>query len=189
MPAKRQLLFVQGGGAGVHDEWDDKLVESLRRELGSGYEIRYPRMPDEDDPRYPAWKATLENELVALADGSVLVGHSIGGTMLVNALAEQTTKRRFGALFLISAPFVGKGGWSSGDLKSPDDLGGRLPQDMPVHIFHGLEDETAPPSHAEVYARAVPQAGVHLLPGRDHQLNDDLRDVAAAIKALMHRHV
>ncbi len=28
MHAKRQLLFVQGGGAGVHDEWDDKLVAS-----------------------------------------------------------------------------------------------------------------------------------------------------------------
>jgi hypothetical protein len=28
---KRKLLFVQGGGARVHDEWDGKLVESLRR--------------------------------------------------------------------------------------------------------------------------------------------------------------
>jgi hypothetical protein len=24
----RQILFIQGGGAGAHDEWDDKLVES-----------------------------------------------------------------------------------------------------------------------------------------------------------------
>jgi hypothetical protein len=38
----QQILFIQGGGAGAHDEWDDKLVESLRRELGTGYEIRYP---------------------------------------------------------------------------------------------------------------------------------------------------
>lgn len=30
----RQVLFIQGGGAGTHDEWDGKLVESLRRELG-----------------------------------------------------------------------------------------------------------------------------------------------------------
>ncbi len=40
-----QVLFVQGGGAGVHDEWDNKLVDSLTRELGDGFEIRYPRMP------------------------------------------------------------------------------------------------------------------------------------------------
>lgn len=184
MHVKRQLLFVQGGGAGAHDEWDDKLVESLKRELGPDYEIRYPQMPDEDDPRYAAWKATLEKELAALDDRAILVGHSVGGTMLVNALAEQPTERRFGALFLIAAPFVGDGGWASDELKSPHDLGARLPQDVPVHIYHGLEDKTAPPSHAELYARAVPQARVHRLPGRDHQLNDDLRDVAAAIKSL-----
>ena len=85
---KRQLLFIQGGGAGVHDEWDDKLVESLRRELGPDYEIRYPRMPNEDDPRYAAWKTAIERELAALDDGAILVGHSIGATILVNALAE-----------------------------------------------------------------------------------------------------
>jgi predicted alpha/beta hydrolase family esterase len=184
MHVKRQLLFVQGGGAGTHDEWDDKLVESLKRELGTEYEIRYPRMPNEGDPHYATWKVALDKEIAALDHRAILIGHSLGGTILVNALAEQSIERRFGALFLIAAPFVGDGGWSSDDLKSPHDLGARLPQDVPVHIYHGLEDETAPPAHAELYARAVPQARVHRLPGRDHQLNDDLKDVAATIKSL-----
>lgn len=183
MHVKRQLLFVQGGGAGAHDEWDNKLVESLKRELGSGYEIRYPQMPNEDEPRYGAWKATLDGEFTALDDRAILVGHSLGGTVLVNALAEQT-ERKFGAIVLIAAPFIGDGGWSSDDLKSPHDLGARLPRDVPVHIYHGLEDETAPPSHGELYARAVPQARIHRLPGRDHQLNEDLKEVAAAIRSL-----
>lgn len=26
MTGNGQILFVQGGGAGAHDEWDDKLV-------------------------------------------------------------------------------------------------------------------------------------------------------------------
>ncbi|HEX3528181.1 MAG TPA: alpha/beta fold hydrolase [Thermoanaerobaculia bacterium] len=184
MQLKRRVLFIQGGGAGVHDEWDDKLVESLKRELGSEYEIRYPQMPNEDDPHYAAWKPAIEKELAALDDRAILIGHSIGGTMLVNVLAARSTERRFGALFLIATPFVGDGGWSSDELRSPADLGARLPQGAPVHIYHGLEDETAPPSHAELYARAVPQARVHRLPGRDHQLNNDLKDVAAAIKLL-----
>jgi hypothetical protein len=34
MARTQQILFIQGGGAGVHDEWDDKLVDSLWRELG-----------------------------------------------------------------------------------------------------------------------------------------------------------
>lgn len=186
MGEKRQVLFVQGGGAGTHDEWDEKLVESLRRELGSGYEIRYPRMPNEGEPSYAAWEAAIEHELATLDEHAILVGHSIGGAILVNTLAERPNERKLGALFLLAAPFVGDGGWSSEDLKTPHDLGARLPPGVPVHVYHGLADETAPPAHAELYARAVPQASIHRLPGRDHQLGDDLREVAAAIAALDH---
>jgi len=46
----KQVLFVQGGGKGVHDEWDNKLVASLAQALRPGYAIRYPRMPREGDP-------------------------------------------------------------------------------------------------------------------------------------------
>jgi pimeloyl-ACP methyl ester carboxylesterase len=52
-----------------------------------------------------------------------------------------------------------------------------------VHVFHGSADEIAPPSHADLYARAIPQAQLHRLSGRDHQLNNDLSEVAKAIRA------
>ena len=180
----RQLLFVQGGGAGTHDQWDNHLVESLKRELGAAYEIRYPRMPDEDDPRFSSWKAALDAELAQLDDDAVLVGHSIGGTIIVSVLADEPRHRRFGALFLIATPFVGDGGWPADDMRPQHDLGARLSSGVVVHVFHGLHDDTAPPSHAELYRQALPDARVHLLPGRDHQLNNDLREVAAAIRSL-----
>ena len=179
---KRQILFIQGGGAGTYDEWDNKLVESLRRELGPDYEIRYPRMPDEGDPSQAAWKAAIESELTALDSSAILVGHSVGGTILVNTIAEQSSKSDYGAILLLAAPFVGEGGWPAEDLETPGALGARLPKGVPVHLYHGLDDETAPPSHVELYARAIPQAHVHRLPGRDHQLNNDLSEVAAAVR-------
>jgi predicted alpha/beta hydrolase family esterase len=107
---KKQILFVQGGGGGAHDEWDNRLVDGLRRELGPGYEIRYPRMPYEAEPRYAAWKAALVQEIAALDDGAMLIGHSIGGTILINALAEASPNRKLGGVFLIAAPFVGARG-------------------------------------------------------------------------------
>ena len=183
-PSGSQLLFVQGGGAGTHDEWDDKLVDSLRRELGPNFEIRYPRMPNEDDPSFAAWKTTLEKEFANLDDDAILVGHSIGGTILVNALAQTPSKQKFRAIFLIAAPFVGEGGWPGDDINPTPDLGARLPRGVPVYVYHGLADETAPPSHAELYARAIPHAKVHLLSQRDHQLNNDLSEIAATIKSL-----
>src|SRR4051794_10589942 len=89
MTGARQVLFIQGGGAGVHDEWDNKLVESLRRELGDEHDVRYPRMPDEGDPSYTRWSTAIRREMADLDDGAVLAGHSVGATILINTLAEQ----------------------------------------------------------------------------------------------------
>ena len=70
---KRELLFVQGGGQGTHDKWDNELVGSLRLNLGQGYRIHYPRMPSEDDPSYALWKTALEGEFESLQDGAAKV--------------------------------------------------------------------------------------------------------------------
>jgi len=178
-----QILFIQGGGAGAHDEWDDSLVESLRRELGGGHEVRYPRMPDEGDPTYARWSTAIRQEMAALDDGAVVVGHPVGAPILLHALAGQPPEKPLGAIVLIAAPFVGLGGWLSDEFELASDLGARLPPGARVDVFHGLRDETVPPSHAGLYAAAIPQAQVHRLPGRDHQLNNDLTEVAAAIRA------
>jgi pimeloyl-ACP methyl ester carboxylesterase len=176
----RHILFIQGGGAGAHDQWDNQLFDSLRRGLADGYEVRYPRMPDEADPSYARWSVAIRRELADLADG-VVVGHSVGGTILIHALAERAPERRLRAIMLVAAPFVGAGGWPGSEFELPPDLGARLPREVPVHIFHGLQDQTAPPAHADLYARAIPQARLHRLPGRDHQLDNDLTEVASTI--------
>jgi predicted alpha/beta hydrolase family esterase len=163
MTPTRQILFIQGGGAGAHDEWDAKLVDSLRRELG--HEIRYPRMPGEDDPAYARWSIAIRQELAGLDDGAVVVGHSVGATILIHALAEHSPPQTLAAIVLIAAPFVGAGGWPGDEFEPADDLGTRLPHAVPVHVFHGLADQTAPPAHADLYARVIPQAQVHRLPG------------------------
>jgi pimeloyl-ACP methyl ester carboxylesterase len=178
----RQVLFIQGGGTGAHDDWDDKLVDSLQRELGDGWEIRYPRMPAEDDPSYAAWGPVIVRAMATLEHGAIVVGHSVGGTILIQTLAEQAPDVELAAIVLMAAPFVGDGGWPGEEFELSSDLGSRLPPGVPVHVFHGLEDDTAPPAHADLYARAIPHAHLHLLPGRDHQLGNDLAAVASLIR-------
>ena len=181
---KKQVLFIQGGGTGAHDEWDDKLVDSLRQELGPNYDVRYPRMPKEADPSYTVWKAALEKEIAGLDDGAILMGHSVGGTILINALAETPPNRKLAGIFLIAAPFVGPGGWPSEDIKPTANLGARLPPKTPIYLYHGSKDDTAPLAHVDLYERAIPGAIVHRLRGRDHQLNNDLVEVAATVRVL-----
>jgi len=184
----RQLLFVQGGGGeNAHDEWDSKLVESLQRELGPDYEIRYPRMPDEDDPQFAPWKAALRKEFDKLEDGVILVGHSIGATILVHSLADESPEWAPAGIFLISMPFIGEGGWPSDEVKPKPDLGGKLSARCPVYLYHGDADETVPIKHVELSATAIPQAVLRKLAGRDHQLNNDMSEVAADILELSAR--
>ena len=182
---KRHVLFVQGGGETTHDEWDNKLVDSLKRALGDGYELHYPRMPNEGDPSFARWSAALSTEFARLTDGAVLVGHSIGATILINTLADRTPPFTPAGLFLIAAPFVGDGGWPSDEIAPMADLGARLPRALPIYLYHGDADDTAPIAHAALYEQALPQARIRRLPGRDHQLNDNLSEAAADIRALL----
>jgi predicted alpha/beta hydrolase family esterase len=184
MIERRNVLFIQGGGAGTHDEWDDKLVNRLRRELGEAFEIRYPRMPAEDDPSFAAWGPAISEAIATLEDGAIVVGHSVGGTLLIHTLVERPPDVTLAAIVLIAAPFVGAGGWPGEEFELPGDLSTLLPAAVPVHVFHGLEDDEVPPAHADLYASAVPQAQLHRLPGRDHQLGNDLGDVATLIHTL-----
>ena len=85
---------------------------------------------------------------------------------------------------LIGTPFVGLGGWPGDEIELPHDLGSKLPQGVPVHVFHGLRDQTAPPAYADLYVRALPGAHAFWPSGRDHQLDNDLSEVAKSSTSL-----
>ena len=180
----KQVLFVQGAGEGAHAHWDSKLVASLERELAEGYSVRYPQMPGEDDAKYSAWKAALIREFGSLEDGAILVGHSIGGTILLHVLAEQPPKPRLDGLFIIAAPFIGEGGWPSDDINDRKDFSECLPPGVPVHLYYGADDDVVPTAHVHLYAKAIPQAVVRVIERRDHQFNNDMSDVARDIRSV-----
>ena len=183
----KDVLFVQGAGEGVHAKWDIKLVESLRHELGAGYEVRYPSMPNEADPTLATWKPALETEFAALRNGAIVVGHSVGGALLISVLTQSAPTITLAAIVLIAAPFIGADGWTSEEIAPQSGLAKRLPVAVPVFLYHGENDDIVPVAHVELYARAIPGARVRRLAGRDHQLNNDLSVVASDIRALESR--
>jgi len=68
-PMRKRVLFMHGGGEGAYEE-DRKLAASLQDALGVAYDVRCPKMPDEDRSMYEAWKERIAKELDAL-DGEV----------------------------------------------------------------------------------------------------------------------
>lgn len=179
----RQILFIQGGGEGTHAEWDSKLVANLRHELGSGHDVLYPCMPNEENPEFGTWRDAITREIFELNEGAVLVGHSIGATILVHTLARQPRLvKGISAVCLIAAPFVGDGGWTSGDLIPASDWAAALCE-TDIYLYRGEADETVPITHLDLYAKAIPHARVRSLAGRDHQLDANLREVANDIRS------
>jgi hypothetical protein len=181
----RQVLFAQGAGPGTHDDWDEKLADSLRSALGASWTVLYPRLPQEADPDPAAWQVALRREFGKLRDGDVLVGHSFGGTMLLHAVAATPPPFRPSALVLLAAPFYGPGGWKSAALEVPPHLASRLPAEMPLRLYHGTRDETVPLAHLDLYAKAIPEASTTAIPEGDHQFHDDLMQVARDISSLL----
>lgn len=104
------VLFIHGAGAGARDE-DRVLVASLQSALGAAYDVRYPRMPDEENAPYEAWKAEVETTLAAVKGDDVLVGHSVGASFLLKWLSQARSAYRINGLFLIAAPYWGGKGW------------------------------------------------------------------------------
>jgi predicted alpha/beta hydrolase family esterase len=180
----RQVLFVHGGGGGAYAE-DSKLAASLREKLGPGYIVRYPMMPNEADPDYGTWKQSISRELAVMGDNAILVGHSIGASVVIKLLADGDLKRSVAGIFLVATPFWHDHEvWRWEEVALPKDVTALLPSTVPVFLYHGLADEVVPFSHVEMYAEALPAAIVRRLDGRNHQLNDDLTEVAHDISQL-----
>lgn len=175
----KQVLFVQGGGEGGHAA-DAKLAASLQSALGPGYKVHFPKMPDEASPAYTLWKRHLTEALAALGNDVLVVGHSLGAPMLLKLFTEEKSPQGISGVFLIAAPFCGDGGWAWEEAELPKDAGKRL--EVPLFFYHSRDDEEVPYAHLDLYRKAFPNAALRRLSGRNHQLNDDLSEVAADIR-------
>ena len=84
---KKSVLFIHGAGTGAYAE-DRLLADSLQQALGGNYDVQCPQMPDEENSPYPAWKAEIDSRLAAMKGPVALVGHSVGGSVLLKYLCD-----------------------------------------------------------------------------------------------------
>lgn len=176
----RQILFIHGAG----DETfilDQKQVDSLNSGLNGEYEIIYPHMPNADDPKYAEWKERVISELNSMDDNVILVGHSLGGSVLMKVLAEEKVEKSISGLFLIATPYWGA---NMQQFALYDNFADHLPKGLLIYLYHSQDDNFVPVSHMTKYSEKLPNAITRALDGRGHQLGNDLTEVAADISKL-----
>jgi pimeloyl-ACP methyl ester carboxylesterase len=132
------VLFLQGAGSGAYDE-DKRLADSLQRALGPRFEVRYPAIPDDGDAPYEQWRQQIERELAGVPGPVVVVGHSVGASVLAKWLSEREDEQAIAGVFLIACPFWGGDGWryeGYEELELPSGFAAGLPPGMPIYLYH-----------------------------------------------------
>jgi predicted alpha/beta hydrolase family esterase len=180
---RKQILFIHGAGNQHNPLGSGKLVASLRQQLGSDYLVLAPDMPDPDHPRYLPWRDQIEQELGKLDVDALLIGHSLGGSMLLKCLAEGTYQKPIAGLFLVAVPYWGKQDWEL-EYAVPDDFASRLPPIRQLFLYHSRSDEDVPFSSLRHYQEQLPQATVRVLDGKEHSFTEGLPLLAQDIKRL-----
>lgn len=175
---KKHVLFIHGAGEGAFEE-DGLLVASLQNTLGFAYGMHYPKMPEEDSATYANWRASIERELATLDDEVILVGHSVGASVLVKYLSEQQLDKPISSLFLLATPYWGADEfWNWDEALLPEDVGVRLASIPRIFLYHSRDDNIVPFTHLALYAAKLPQATIREFDGRGHQFGNDLAEVA-----------
>ena len=179
------MLFVQGGGSMWAPDGSGVLVRYLEKSLGNDFDVVAPEMPDaETDPHYVPWRARIDAELHAMDGSVVLVGHSLGGSVLLKYLTEGPPPRPISGLFLLSTPWWGPDGWAYDEYAVPSDFASRLP-DVPTFLFHSRDDPEVPFTHMALYESRLPNATSRPIDGTNHSFTNGLPELVSDIRQVV----
>lgn len=179
---KKQVLFIHSAGPQGIRQGSSGLIAHLQDQLGEAYHVLSPGMPDSD---YALWKAQLASEIEGLDEEVILVGHSLGGSLLLKYLSEEGCKRTISGLFLIAAPYWGKDDdWQNEEFALPNSFASKLPYIPNLFLYHSRNDPVVPFAHVQHYAKQLPQAVTRAYEGDDHYFREGLPELVDDIKRI-----
>jgi uncharacterized protein len=181
---KEEILFIHSAGPQGYHEGSNYLVTYLQHNLGPAYEIVFPEMPDPENPRYKSWRRTLNGVFDSVEDDLILVGHSLGASVLLKYLSEEKVERKIKGLFLIGAIHWGKEEWNVEEYTLNKNFSERLPDIPNIFLYHSNDDEVVPITHLHYYAEELPYAITRELSNRGHLFGKGFPELVEDIKKL-----
>lgn len=175
--AKTQLFFIHGGDTHVserdYQRWlrtrpitiEKKITWNtayLDRALGRRVHIIRPRMPLQDNAKYPDWKICFERFFPMLKNNIILVGSSLGGMFLAKYLSENRFPRKILSAYLVCPPFDDtlRKERLAGGFRLKSDLSLLAKNAPKLTLLFSKNDDVVPYVHAAKYARKLPHAKV-----------------------------
>ena len=142
----------------------------LQNQLGDGFIVYNPQMPNKQNAQYAEWKIFFEKIMNLVNENVILIGHSMGGIFLAKYLSENDVLKKIKKTFLISAPFDNEeltheslvSFLRGGDLKNLEKQAGQ------IYLYHSEDDTVVPFSHLEKYVRGIVSPNVRVLKDKGH---------------------
>lgn len=181
---KKEIFFVHSAGPQNDHEGSNNFVLKLAKSLGNDFLLHSPPMPTPENPRYIAWKMALQSSLPVGGNKAALIGHSLGGSVIVKYLSEGLCQLPIAGLFLVGAPYWGARGWAVDEFMFQRDFQSRLPAIDKIFVYHSRNDRFVPYSHAQLYTKTLPQSAMRTIDGDDHEFRDGLPVLVEDIKHL-----
>ncbi len=116
----------------------------------------------------------LQSALPVGGNKAALIGHSLGGSVIVKCLSEGLCQMPLAGLFLVGAPYWGSKGWAMDEFKLQHNFASKLPPIDNVFIYHSRHDKWVPYSHGQSYAKALPSSKLRTIDGNEHEFNEGL---------------
>lgn len=181
---KCEVLFIQGAGTETIAQ-EEPMVHALHQQLGPDFHIRHPVMPDADEPAYALWKGAIEKEIGAVAGPLILLGHSLGGSVLLKYFSETPVSENIAGLILFGMPFWGAAGWKYKEFELEEDKLQGLQALKGVYIYHSRSDEEVPLEHLDNYIHLLPAAQTRVLTEIDHSYKGAVNTIVEDINELV----
>jgi predicted alpha/beta hydrolase family esterase len=178
------VLFIHSAGPQSGEQGSAPFVKHLRQSLGSAFRVTCPAMPAPTKPSYERWQLELERLLPGDKSPPILVGHSLGGSVLLKYLSEHKPKVPAAGLFIVAAPYWGSAGWKVEEFVLRESFARSLPNSLKVYLYQSRDDEAVDIEHLSRYSKAIPQATVRILDGGGHTFKHGLLELAEDIQAL-----
>lgn len=157
----RNLIFIHSAGPQDGENGSSKLIARLETALADRFHIIAPAMPDPQKPDIDAWLAIIDQTVCGASPGTVLMGHSLGGSSLLQYLARHTDIWRnahFPAVLSVAAPFWGLTDWEIPEFRLSESEIAVLRSLNGLHFCHSRDDEIVDFTHCETYLSHFPRA-------------------------------
>jgi uncharacterized protein len=191
---KKQIIIIGGGNTFdsykkyiyflKKKEIDFKMMKSagwkntIEKDLGRGFEVILPRMPNPSNAKYLEWKIWFEKIIPHLEKKVVLAGHSLGGIFLAKYLSENKLPKKILAAFLIAAPYDDKDHEESlADFKLKKDLSLLRAQTEKLFIWQSIDDDVVPFADFEKYKKALPNAKYREFKNKGHFAQNNFSEI------------